>query len=101
MTIASAPRKRQRFAIQPQLLPTPPRARLPPGLGARKMVIVEDGPHVTRRRVGEWVLLQECQHGRRPFQQATHQSAEPRVMFVSTQRREPHLPVQSRLMWLD
>ena len=65
------------------------------------MVLINDGADVFGRRVGERVVLKQREHFRRALQQAHAEIDEPRVFAISAQGREPHLPIQPRLVRRD
>ena len=62
------------------------------------MVVVERSAHIVGRLVGEGVVPHQLQDLGLPGQQAVDQRHEPGVVLVVAQRREPHLPVQPRLV---
>ena len=61
-------------------------------------VIVHQCANEPGRGVGKRIVLQESNHVRRTAQQPLAEAQEPRVAAVILERREPHLPVQPRLM---
>src|ERR1700686_880231 len=94
LILLSAQRRRRahpdRWQIDPQKLSLPPRARAPARLPVRERVIVGHGPHVVRRPIGKWILLQQPQHRRRTLQQTPGQFHEPQVLAKRPKSSEPH-----------
>src|SRR5439155_23242752 len=86
----------QSFALAP-----PPVA----GRAARRpvgeVIFVEHGTKVARWLFGKRILLDQREHLWRALGQANQEVHKPRIAAVITEGREPHLPVQSRLVRRD
>src|SRR6476646_7291061 len=76
----------------------------PPGAGPlplgrlREAVLPEPRPHETRRNAGKRIAREEREHGRRALEQLLEKTREPGVLLEGAERREPHLPVEPRLV---
>src|SRR5438067_1164705 len=68
-------------------------------LGPRsEMVVVNGGADVTRWLVWKWIARQQSQDLGIIFQQIPNEGLKPPPFPLRTQCREPHLPIQSRLV---
>src|ERR1051325_8728277 len=66
----------------------------------RKVILVNPRAQVTWRVLGEWIRLHQGKHLRRSLQEFSAKRNEPIVAAIGFQRREPHLPIQPRLVRL-
>jgi EamA-like transporter family protein len=66
-------------------------------LGSRESIVVERGPHVPGRMIRKWIGSEQSGDRRARLQQPPQKIAEPRLL-PSSEGREPHLPVEPRLM---
>src|SRR6266481_2258175 len=82
-------------------LALPPCAGFSAGGEIGEMIVVKDGANVTGRGVGERVAFEQRQDFWRALQKTDAEIDEPWVAPVIAEGGEPHLPIQSRLMWGD
>src|SRR5579885_1183467 len=84
--------------IGAEQLTLPPIAGFPALLGVGEVIIVQQDANVARRGIWKWIALEQGRHRRRILQQPLQQVPEPPLGARIAQRREPHLPVQARLV---
>src|SRR3984957_1290636 len=84
--------------VQPHR-PSPPPEAAGFLLAANKGVVVELCANILRPLVGERILFQQRCHGGFVFEQPFEESRKPPYIPRVIERGEPHLPVQSWLVW--
>ena len=89
----------ERRTIKSETLPFPPAALAI--AEASEMVVVEHCADIAGRMAVERVVTQKAQDIWRAFHQPHEETDEPRIALHITQSREPHLPVQARLVRSD
>src|SRR5258708_1668984 len=67
----------------------------------REVIAVDAGANEMWWRCREWIFPQQLQDIGRSLEQTFQQAHEPGVLLVIAKRREPHLPIQTRLMRLN
>src|ERR1041385_4783991 len=90
--------QRNRWQIFAAFFTRPPGAGRTVFLRRCKMVLEQFRANVLRRSVGKRISRKERRHVRRIVEQTLEQADEPWILPVSSQRGEPHLPIESRLM---
>src|SRR5262249_60430547 len=65
------------------------------------MVLIENGPDVTRRGLGKGVPFEQRQDLWTAFEQPEAKVHEPAVVLIVAEGSEPHLPIQPRLVGFD
>ena len=69
--------------------------------GGCEGVVIEHGADEFGRLLGERVLFEHGQNLGGAFKQVGEEGLKPRSRFHAVERGEPHLPVESRLVWGD
>src|SRR5206468_5825333 len=90
-----------RREVQALRCPLPPMPRSAPLRKRREGVLIEDGAYVLRGTVREGIPGEQRRDVLRAFEQAQHEAEKPRILLVAAECREPHLPIEPRLVWLD
>src|SRR5579883_305984 len=66
-----------------------------------KAIVIQATAQVARWLVGKWIVCEQRAHGGRSLEQPLLKAQEPTVVSTLAERREPHLPIESRLVRLD
>src|ERR1043166_9690646 len=64
----------------------------------REPIAINNCAHVARRMPCEWIARKEPSDIRFALQQTDRRPSEPRILLVRSERSEPHLPIEPRLM---
>src|SRR5207248_622161 len=91
-------RAREHGAIQSQSFPPPPLARRAPRREVAELVSVHRRAHVPWWRRGKRIGAQQTQYRSGVLQQARQKRDEPWIPAIVAKCREPHLPVEPRLV---
>src|ERR1700730_8748434 len=98
LSIVSKSLERDRRQVFAEFLSFPPRARFSMLVTGCKSVSIESGPDVSRRFLRKRIAREEPRHVGFAFEQANYEVVDPQIFPRRSQRGEPHLPVEPRLM---
>src|SRR5438874_8636479 len=87
---------RQIFA---QLSAFPPCASLSMFFRRSESITIQDRADIARRLFWKWVMGKQPSDIRLSLEQTNGEPDKPGILLWSSQRGEPHLPIESRLMW--
>src|SRR5581483_1053568 len=68
---------------------------------SRETILVKHGSKIARRSGGKRITARELGNLGRTFQYPPHQVQNPWIALIGTERSEPHLPIQPRLVGCD
>src|SRR5579884_4291268 len=81
--------------------PLPPVARPAALIEGGEAIVIDRGSDLRRRRSEERIAFEQRQNGLRAVEQFQDEAQRPRIIAISAERGEPHLPVEPGLKGLD
>src|SRR5207302_11267720 len=99
LSISSYALERSCRQIFSELLAFPPRASLSMLVCRCESIAIQDCADVARRLIWKRVMRKQLRDVSLSLEQTKGEPDEPGILLRSSQRGEPHLPIESRLMW--
>src|SRR6266550_1701873 len=91
--------KRNSRQVFAEFLTFPPCASLPMFFRRCESITIQDCADVARWLIWKWVMGKQSNDIRLSLEQTNGEPDKPGISLWSSQRSEPHLPIESRLMW--
>src|SRR6266487_6717040 len=91
--------KRNSRQVFAEFLTFPPCASLPMFFCRCESITIQDRADVARWLIWKWVMRKQPSDIRLCLEQTNCEPDKPGILLWSSQRGEPHLPIESRLMW--